>query len=716
MNLQKAQNISLRVLILVLLSHMPGFLMAQNFNLNTENLFDIIHIHAYFVAAMLIGIFILIFGFLLQIYHGREVNVKNKTQNLRLSLIMQTGRLRLWTYDTNDRHYRFIGEDGNYSEEYNPVDFSWFFNRDDFEKMRSAIFSICENKQTTATILLRSNPEDTHVHYYEIHLSISRKDSKGRITQLLGVQHDITEEHDKEEKTKEVLMRYHTVFNSSLIDMLYYDKDGVLTDINEKACRSFGISSRQKLLDGKYKIEENPLFNDIDFRNADNIHNAAIIDFSKFQEDNQYRINSFTIQGKMYYEATINTIRDKNGNREGIYIAGRNVTEMVESFKQQQQGAIQLKEATRHIQEYIDNINYALRVSNVRLVNYYPESFTLDISDSVGNSQLRLSQLRCIRLAMPQYRRIASSILNRMDHHSPRDIEQIIETEIRDQKKRQISLMFNLVPIIDKEGQVERYFGMFRNMTDLIETERRLALETQKAQEGELLKQSFLTNMSYEIRTPLNTILGFAELFESEHNEADETVFVEEIKRNTNTLLQLINDILFLSKLDADMVEFKHEDFDFAEVFSSFCQIGWSRINPNITAHTENPYNHLVINGDIEHLGKAIQMLCAISASYTKEGTVRAKYEYRRDELVIIIEDTGVGFDAETVNNAFKRFGRDKDEQLYGSGLDLPIIQALIQKMGGSIELQSEKHKGTTAWIFLPCKAKVIDKKRDFIA
>ena len=163
------------------------------------------------------------------------------------------------------------------------------------------------------------------------------------------------------------------------------------------------------------------------------------------------------------------------------------------------------------------------------------------------------------------------------------------------------------------------------------------------------------------------------------------------------------------------MVEFKHEDFDFAEVFSSFCQIGWSRINPNVTAHTENPYNHLVINGDIEHLGKAIQMLCAISASYTKEGTVRAKYEYRRDELVIIIEDTGVGFDAETVNNAFERFGRDRNEQLCGSGLDLPIIQALIQKMGGSIELQSEEGKGTIAWIFLPGKAKMVDKKRDYI-
>lgn len=716
MSLQKTQNISLRVFIVVFLSYIPGFLMAQDFALNTENLFDFSHNLAYFVAGMLITIFVLIFGLYLRIFRGREVNARNKSQNLRLSLIMQTGRLRLWTYDTNDRHYRFIGEDGNYSEEYNPVDFSWFFNRDDFEKMRGAIFAICENKQMTATFLLRSNPEDTHVHYYEVHLSISRKDSKGRITQLLGVQHDITEEHDKEENTKEVLMRYHTVFNSSLIDMLYYDKDGVLSDINEKACNTFGIPSRQKLLDSKYKIEENPLFNNIDFRNTDNVHNAAIIDFTKFQEDTQYRINSYALQGKMYYESTINTIRGKNGEIEGLYVAGRNVTEMVESFRQQQQGAIQLKEATRHIQEYIDNINYALRISNVRLVNYYPDSFTLDISDSVGNSQLRLSQLRCLRLAMPQYRRIVSSILNRMDHHSPRDIEQIIETEIRDKKKRQISLMFNMVPITDKEGQVERYFGMFRDMTDLIETERRLALETQKAQEAELLKQSFLTNMSYEIRSPLNAVLGFAELFESDHNEADETVFVEEIKKNTNTLLQLINDILFLSRLDADMVEFKHEDFDFAEIFNTYCQIGWSQLNPDVTTHTENPYDHLIINGDMEQLGKVIQMLCMISASYTLKGFVRAKYEYRREELVIIIEDTGVGFDPETVDIAFERFGRDKNNRLCGTGLDLPIVETLIQKMGGSIELQSEKQKGTTAWIFLPVKAKVIEKKRDYIA
>ena len=170
-------------------------------------------------------------------------------------------------------------------------------------------------------------------------------------------------------------MRYHTVFDSSLIDMLYYDKDGVLTDINEKACRSFGIPNRQELLDSKHKLEENPLFNNINIRHTDHIHNVAIIDFSQFQDD-KYRISSYNLPNKIYYESTLNTLR--------------------------------LMEATQQIQEYVDNINYALRVSGVRLVNYHPDTFTLDIFNNVGDTQLRLSQLRCIRLAAPHNRRAVS--------------------------------------------------------------------------------------------------------------------------------------------------------------------------------------------------------------------------------------------------------------------------------------------------------------------
>ena len=84
---------------------------------------------------------------------------------------------------------------------------------------------------------------------------------------------------------------------------------------------------------------------------------------------------------------------------------------------------------------------------------------------------------------------------------------------------------------------MERYFGTYRDITDMVETEQQLAIETKKAQETEVLKQTFLTNMSHEIRTPLNNIVGYAGLFTGEHDPSDEPFFMEQIKHSTNELL-----------------------------------------------------------------------------------------------------------------------------------------------------------------------------------
>lgn len=688
---------------------LPMMMHAQEFHF--DNIFDFDHVLSYLVAGFLIGVFLLLFYNRLYIYREQEINKLQHSQNMRLSTIMQTGRMQMWIYDTLTRHYRFISEDGTVIKEYNPIDFAKFFNRDDFEEMRSSIFDICENKRLTSTVNLRNTEDDEEYRkYYIIHLSIGEKDDKGQITQVVGVQRDNTVEEKKKKNTNKLMMRYHTVFNSSLVDMFYYDKNGLLTDLNDTACTSFGIPDKESLIKEKHYFKENVFFNNLDFKKANHIYMSSIIDMEEYDSSRFWTTKSGET-GKVYYEASVNSAINDKGELEGVYIAGRNISEMVNSFHKQQKGAQELKKVTQHIQEYIDNINYALRISGVQLVDYHPKTYTLTISNTIDKTQMKLSQLRCIRLAMPQYRRTASSVLNRMDHLTPHTIEQTIETEIRDEKKRQIALMFNMVPIRDKHDIIEHYFGLCRNMTDMLETERLLAIETQKAQEAEMLKESFLTNMSYEIRTPLNSVLGFAELFELEHDENDETVFVEEIKHNSNILLRLINDILYLSRVDADMVDFKHDDFDFAEYFNSYCQMGWSGLNPEVMTSIENPYEHLVINGDIEHLGKAIQMLCEASSYSTHHGTVRAKYEYIREELVITIEDTGSGIDSETLPKAFDRFVRNKDEQLFGTGLDLPIIKALVNKMGGSLEIASESGKGTTVWIFLPCQAKVIEKK-----
>ena len=709
MNLKKRHTLFCRTVTLATLLLTPCVIQAQKFHF--DNIFDFEHVLAYLVAGLLIGIFLLLFYNRLYVYREQDINKLQHSQNNRLAIIIQTGRMRMWIYDTITRHYRFISETGEIVQEYNPIDFSQFFNRDDFEVMRSSIFDICENRRITSTVNIRSNEVDKeNIRYYEIHLSIAEKNFRGEATKLLGVQRDVTAEQEKKDNTNKLMMRYHTVFNSSLVDMLYYDKDGLLTDLNDTACKSFDIPNKEALIKEKHYFKENAFFNNIDFTKIDHTYMSSIIDIEEYDTTRHWTTKSGKT-GKIYYEASVNTVHNEQGELEGVYIAGRNISEMVDSFHKQQEGAIALKKAIQHIQEYIDNINYALRISNVRMVDYNPQTYTFTLSNTIDKSNLRLSQLRCIRLAMPRYRRAVSSALNRMDHLTPHAIEQTIETEIRDEKRRQIALLFNMVPILDKDDKIEHYFGLCREMTDMLETERLLAIETKKAQEAELLKESFLTNMSYEIRTPLNSVLGFAELFEIEHDEADEPIFVEEIKRNTNTLLLLINDILYLSRIDADMVEFKHEDYDFAELFHSYCQMGWVSVRPEVRTSVEGPYEHLIINGDGEHLGKAIQMLCANAARFTQKGTIRAKYEYRREELVVIIEDTGDGIDPETLPKVFERFVRDKDERLCGTGLDLPIIEALIKKMGGSIELDSELGKGTTAWLFLPCHAKMIEKK-----
>ena len=668
------------------------------------------------VAMLLVVILVVVSYNRFYMKRANEANARKKEQNAHLALVLQAGRLRIWKYYLATRQYHFLSEEGSMEQRYNPIDFAQFFDRDDFEKLRAIIFDICEGKKSGAVLTMVSNAKDeAFLRHYEVTVSVDRRDNRGRVKSILGIQHDVTEEYRRLEAVNQLLLRYHTVFSTSLIDMVYYDNKGVLRDINERACQSFGVPNREFVLNNEFLLKNNPFYADVDLETMSNTRTSCIVDFGNYN-DPIYHTDEFGLTDKkMFYDSTINPIRDANGKLEGVYMAGRDITEMVVSYHRQKEGAERLRKVTEDIRQYISNINYALRISDIRMVNYYPKSFTLELSDNISKSQMKLSQLRCIRLATPRFRRTVSSVLNRMDHLSRYNIQVNIETGIRDKKGRQIWLLFNLVPMLDANGKVERYFGMCRNMTDMVETENRLAVETKKAQETELLKQSFLSNMSYEIRTPLNNVVGFAGLFNTPHDEADEPAFVEQIKINSNNMLSLVNDVMLLSSLDANMVEYHKDYIDFAQVFASHCQIGWSTANTQVKTVIDNPYESLVLNIDLEHVGKVIEKLCWLSALTLKEGYVMARYEYRRGELLITIEDTGDGIPEEGMAHLFDRFVHNVDNHLLGTGLDLPIVQAMVNQMGGTIEIESTLHKGTTAWVSIPCEAKNIERRREEI-
>ena len=676
---------------------------------NWDTIADQFHLAAYLVAGLLIGVFVMIFSNRLYYYREQEVNTRARQLNTQLALVLDSNKTKVWTYNTQKIFTLLSGETVT-KEVYAPIDFSQYFNHEDFEALRAKINNILIQESPSETILVRSHDNQKT---YEINISILKRDKKHLPSVLLGIQRDITESKLRGEKRHDLALQYQTVFNSSLVDMIYYGPDGYLVDLNEKACETFMIASREQLLKRHVHIHDIPSYRDINIEELqDNIRLSSITDINQVKREDE-RLPDVKLGGICYYEAMLCPIRDEQGTLHGVMAAGRNITEMVESHHKQEEEAQLIQKTTKQIQDYIQNINYTLRASGVRMITYHPGHHELRIYSDLNKVQYHLSQIRCASLIHQSDRRKLRGLFMRMDHGKTGNISEVLHTIFHDDQGRDIYMNFSLIPMTDKAGNVTQYFGMCRDETEMKHTEMRLLEETMKAQETEELKNTFLLNMSYEIRTPLNAVLGFAELFNSPHDVEDEPVFAEEIKRNTDELLELVNDILFISRLDAKMVEFNKQETDFATLFDGWCYLGWSALEPNVNTFVDNPYNHLVVNIDDQHLGQAIQKICSYAARNTKEGSVRAKYEYHHGELSIVLEDTGSGIKKEALPHLFERFIRDEQNKIIGTGLDMAIVKELVEQMGGQIEVQSELGKGTTCYVMIPCELISREKKTE---
>ena len=692
----------------------PLVVMAQEENM--ETILDIHHILAYLVAAFLISVFVMIFFNRVIYYRERDVTKQGKQLIAQLSLVMTSNKTEAWTYDAKHDLYKMVAEQGTSETTYTPFEFSQFYDRNDFAELLKVMARVRERTVLSETINVRSTPiksesGEDYQHTYEITITVLRKGKSGFPLQLLGTQRDITDEQQRAEDAKRTAMRYQTLFDSSLVDMVYFDGEGTMLDINDKACESYFVKDRKALIAKKPKYTDWPSMRDIDLTSDTPTPSSSIIDLKNVDNPVGSLASHDWGGDKIYFERTTTLLRDKDGKLNGIMMAGRNITDMVNSFHQQKKTSLLIESRIKDIQQYIQNINYSLKVSDVRMVNYHPDTHNLDISSDLNTTEYSLPQLRAFIMVHPDDYAKVERLFCRMDRLHPGAFSETVRTIMRDNQGRHVYLNFNMMPITNSEGQITHYFGMCRNETEMTYTELRLQEETEKAQEEERLKNTFLLNMSHELRTPLNAVIGFAELFNSEHSEEDEHIFAEEIKKNTGVLLALINDILFLSRLDARMIEYNYQECDFALLFEGWCYMGWSNLRPNVKAVVDNPYNRLLVNIDQQNLGMVIQKLCTHSGATTKEGTVRAKYEYRHGELTITIDDTSKGMSAQELENAFNRFTNEENSDTEGTGLDLPIVKELIEQMGGSIEVQSEQDKGTTFFVTMPCEMGVLEKK-----
>ena len=641
-------------------------------------------------------------------YRIQEKRVSEDLQkkNARLSLVLNTSNVRFWTYDIPTKTFTWMDKEGKAERNYTILEFSQRYRREDFERLTEAINQLVRQEKENVTLEMSAKDEGEggEDREFTIALSVLRRQKSGRPSVIIGTRSDITEERQMQQKAEDAMLRYQAIFNSAMIDMVYYDENGILTDMNQKAGAAFE-GGKDAIIAKKITIADVLGESDVDLQKLEPIHLTQIFKSA----DDERALNKHLRRGQLYYELQLMPIYDQNHRLLCIYGTGRNVTEVANSYNRKQENLRQLTKANEEVTSYIQNINYVLKVGGIRMVNYSANTHTLTIYNEIGHEQYSLTQTRALALVSDKHKHMAQRILNSMDNHAISPINTTIETTLRVRGGYPLCLQIHFVPLVDDSGKVANYFGMCRDVSEMKHTENELAKESAKAQEVETVKNAFLRNMSYEIRTPLNTVVGFAELFQMEHSSDDEVVFVEQIKENSRNLLKLINNILFLSRLDAQMIEIKTEFTDFAQLFDVDCSTSWENLRQDGVEYIiENPYKQLVVDIDAQNLGIVIDQIVTNACQHTMQGFVRTRIDYIGDRLIIAVDDTGEGIEEKFLPTLFERFATGANT---GSGLGLSICYELMQQMGGSINIKSTHGKGTTVWVTLPCKTSEIVRK-----
>ena len=637
-------------------------------------------------------------------YRERKARRESERQTTQLELLLKSGNYRIWTYDIQQEKFRSVTIKGEGLDEYNTRAFSMFFHPDDFARIKKTIELVKEKDIETDTFTVRchSPHDNAHNYYFDLNISILHEEY-GEPTMLLGVQTDKTAERSKSINTSDSLLRFRTIFETAMAQMAYYDKDGIMTDINDSACETFGIVDKNEFLKSRMHISQVPVFHHLQDDVIDEIWVSSIVDFDDLRRRGELS-EFWTRKGVVYYEFTIMPIYDNNGQLQCIVSAGRDITEIATQMNRERRRSKRIETASGELKKYVENINYALEVSDTQLANYDINTKKMEVTYDMHKPKLELSQLQCVHMVDASQTRTAANIMLRMDKKRMKKYKARFKTRMRDQHRDNIYYELNAVPMTYNDGTINHYFCLCRNITKLVETERQLAAETKKAQEAEKVKDSFLTNMSYEIRTPLNTVVGFAELFNAPHDKEDEKTFIEEIKKSSDKLLKLVNNILLLSRIDAKMLELNPQPTDFGELFKSYCLMGLSRgIHEGVKTDIMEREEPLIVEIDNAQTGHIIETLTLLSARFTARGYIRTRYEYHNGKVTFCIEDSGPGMDKASIARVTTRtYEGIKND--YNIELELTICHELASLMGGHMEIQSSLGRGTTIWVMLPCK------------
>ena len=249
------------------------------------------------------------------------------------------------------------------------------------------------------------------------------------------------------------------------------------------------------------------------------------------------------------------------------------------------------------------------------------------------------------------------------------------------------------------------------DITQLELMRRELIESKEKAETSDKLKSAFLANMSHEIRTPLNAIVGFSRIISESDNAEERREYYEIVDANNERLLQLINEILDLSKIESGIVEFTYGPVRLHTLCKEIHDAHVFRCPQGVELRFDSPDEALSIHSDKNRIFQVFSNLIGNAFKFTTEGSVSYGYKQEGERVVFYVKDTGLGIEPEKLGRVFQRFAK-LNNFAQGTGLGLSICKTIIERLGGEIAVSSEVGTGTTFTFWLPLENVIQDTER----
>ena len=481
------------------------------------------------------------------------------------------------------------------------------------------------------------------------------------------------------------------IFSNIPVGIEIYDKDGYLIDLNNRDLEIFGVKDKANTIGVNFY--ENPNV-PVDIRER-----AQVEDELDFSQDYEFtKISDYYESGRkgsIELYTKVSKIYDSKGDCSGFVLI---------------------------------NIDNTERISSINRIRDF-ENFFLLISDYAKVGYAKLNLLTREGYAIKQwYKNMGededtplADVVGIYDKMHPEDRARVLD--FFEKAKRGEASSFKSEMRVLRIGTLNKWnwvrmnvvlnrydpmnglielIGVNYEITELKETEKKLIEAKEKAEEADRLKSAFLANMSHEIRTPLNAIVGFSSLLVETDDLEEKQEYAKMVEENNELLLQLISDILDLSKIEAGTFDFKFRDFDINTLCGDLARSMQLRVKPGVELIFEPALPQCIIVSDPSRLHQVVSNFVNNAIKFTTTGSIRIGYD-KPDEkhLRVYVTDTGIGIAPEACRKIFDRFIK-LNSFVQGTGLGLSISKSIIEQLGGKIGVKSELGKGSTFWFTLP--------------